>query len=66
MEILLFIGHGDDGIGNLLGLLSSGKLDLSGDAVEITTDLAPQSHATIGPQFGVLLWQASDPQMPEI
>ena len=42
------IWDGDDGIGDLLGLLSSGKLDLSGDAVEITTDLAPQSPATIG------------------
>ena len=45
---LQYIGYGDDNIGDLLGLLSSGKLDLSGDAVEITTDLAPQSPATIG------------------
>ena len=45
---LQYIGYGDDGNSDLLGLLSSGKLDLSGDAVEITTDLAPQSPATIG------------------
>ena len=43
-----YIGSGDDGIGSILGLLSTGKLDLSGDAVEVTTDLAPQSPATIG------------------
>ena len=46
------LGNGDDGIGGLLaknlGLLSSGKLDLSGDAVEVMTDLARQSPATIG------------------
>ena len=43
-----YIGSGDDGIGSILGLLGTGKLDLSGDAVEVTTDLAPQSPATIG------------------
>ena len=43
-----YIGSGDDGIGSILGLLSTGELDLSGDAVEVTTDLAPQSPATIG------------------
>ena len=43
-----YLGNGDDAIGGLLGLLSSGKLDLSGDAVEVMTDLARQSPATIG------------------
>ena len=45
---LQYIGYGDDGIGDLLGLLSSGKLDLSGDAVEVTTDLTRQSSVTSG------------------
>ena len=44
------LGNSDDGFGggSLLGLLSSGKLDLSGNTVEITTALACQSPATVG------------------
>ena len=33
---------------SLLGLLSTSKLDLNGDAVDVKTDLAPQLPATIG------------------
>ena len=43
-------GNGDDGLGgsSLLGLLSGSKLDLGGDAVQVTTALARQSPATVG------------------
>ena len=44
------LGNGDDGLGGggLLGLLGIGQLELSGDAVEVTTALACQSPATVG------------------
>ena len=44
------LGNSDDGFGggSLLGLLGSSKLDLGGNAVEITTALACESPATVG------------------
>ena len=44
------LGNGDDGLGggDLIGLLGIGQLELSGDAVEVTTALACQSPATVG------------------
>ena len=44
------LGNGDNSLGgsSLLGLLSSSKLDLSSDAVEVTTTLAGQSPSTVG------------------
>ena len=65
------LGNGNDNIcGLLLGLLNSGKLDLSGDAVEVTTDLTRQSSATSGDllcqrqtlqclQLNVSVWSAT-------
>merc|ERR1719278_1793064 len=43
-------GNGDDSLGGggLLGLLSSSKLDLGGDAIQVTTALACQPPATVG------------------
>ena len=44
------LGNSDDGFGggSLLGLLGSSKLDLGGNAIEITTALACESPATVG------------------
>ena len=39
------LGSGNDNIG---GLLNIGKLDLSSEAVEVTTDLTRQSSVTSG------------------
>ena len=43
------LGNGDNSLGgsSLLGLLSSSKLDLSSDAVKVTTTLAGQSPSTV-------------------
>ena len=61
------LGSGNDNIG---GLLNIGKLDLSGGAVEVTTDLTRQSSATSGEllcqrqtlqclQLNVSVWSAT-------
>ena len=44
------LGNGDNSLGggSLLGLLGSGELDLSGDAIEVTSALAGQTSATVG------------------
>ena len=49
-DLYFNLGNGDDGLGGggLLGLLGIGQLELSGDAVEVTTALACQSPATVG------------------
>ena len=61
------LGSGNDNIG---GLLNIGKLDLTGEAVEVTTDLTRQSSATSGDllcqrqtlqclQLNVSVWSAT-------
>ena len=46
-DLYFNLGNGDDGLGGG-GLLGICQLELSGDAVEVTTALACQSPATVG------------------